>query len=121
MRSLPVLLQLLLALVLVLDGIGTAGAAVRMQAGASAAPAMHNTGHPDAHQDPSCGSDYQAPPCGSDCGEPGQCACPCLQVAAALPAGPVLAPLTPDPAQAHPRVHSHASPALPGVLRPPIG
>lgn len=112
MRTLPALLQFLLALVLVLDGIGTAGATVRMQAEATAASAVHHTAHPDVRQTPSCEA---------DCGEPGQCACSCMQVAAAIPAGPVLAPGTPDPVQAQPRVRSHAPPVLPGVLRPPIG
>lgn len=133
-------LRLLLAFCLVLNGIGTAVAAVSMPAmvgGAShASMAMPDPDPPPAHaydhaehfpaakalsDDPHAPSSVHPSDCDQDCCAQGTCSCPCVQLAqAALPILNVSSAL-PGRARGVTTLYlGHPTPLLLSPIRPPI-
>ncbi|MBP3985359.1 CopL family metal-binding regulatory protein [Pseudoxanthomonas helianthi] len=143
------LLRVVLILVLVLNGAGAAAASVTMMRATmsegapmatSAAletssvqgetPPCHDmaqttakTASPDvAMQSPAHASHGKGKPTTPDCCKGGTCQCACMQAAhAALPAMIAFALVSPHSDVAHPMPAGHADPALPHLVRPPIG
>ena len=149
------LLRLLLCVVLVLNGIGTASASARMawvhlQAGVDAHALVEQAGAPVAtaadtgEVEPCHGHDVDAvaaadpspttapgtetmpraghPPGAGNCCDTGHCTCACMfptQAVVFIWAAP---PATVDHAPGSGALsHAHATPALPHLIRPPIG
>lgn len=142
------LLRVVLILVLVLNGAGAAAASVTMMRttmpeGASAATSAaletssiqsempcHDMAHvtaetasPDvAMHSPVHAAQGKGTPATPDCCKGGTCQCACVQAAhAALPAMLAFALASPHSDVAHPMPAGHADPALPHLVRPPIG
>lgn len=124
-------LRIVLSLLLVLNGIGTAAAAARMasnpgahhavakdaaERGAShgeASPAAHHDGHAAAQR---CGDHARPDCCGSSA-----CDCPCAHgVSTAVSAFPFATFRFQRAAIASAPSSTHAAPALPIPIRPPI-
>lgn len=143
-----VLLRMVLIVVLVLNGAGTAAASVTMMRGAmpehasTAAPAAQKpsalqaalpchdmakmavtAASPDtAAQAPDHAAHAKGKPAAPDCCKSGTCQCACMQAAhAALAAMPAFALVSPHSDVSHPMPAGHADPALPHLVRPPIG
>lgn len=135
MRAQAAWFRLLIAVSLVLNGVGTAFASVQMLPGGgghaghaadTAMPPCHegqapetSTGHADTAAD---ANGRQAPNSHADCCQPGACSCPCASHASAALVG--IAPATACIAHAasvRPMALGHPSPALPHLIRPPIG
>lgn len=78
---------------------------------------------PDAAaQAPDPATQGKGKPTTPDCCKSGTCQCACMQVAhAALPAMLALAFASPHSDVSHPMPDGHADPALPHLVRPPIG
>jgi hypothetical protein len=127
------LLRLLLSLALVLNGTVPAMAAVRMQlaAGAEATSAPHAQApcHDGGAMAASSGMDHGAatppteksPQKAPDCCK-GGCTCACMQPAQAPPPAGMLPMTAAAPTPGVRRlVLGHANPALPHLIRPPIG
>lgn len=141
------LLRVVLILVLVLNGAGTAAASVTMMRATMPADASMATSaalKTSAMQEIPChdmagmtakaaspDTAAQAPvhakpgkdkPMAPDCCRGGTCQCACMQAAhAALPTMPALALVSPHSDVPHPMRTGHADPALPHLIRPPIG
>lgn len=142
------LLRMLLIVVLVLNGAGTAAASVTMMRTTMSAGAATTT---DAMQKPSAmraampchdmtqttakaaaayvaaqtpdrASHGKGKPAAPDCCKSGTCQCACVQAAhAALPAAFAFSLASPHSDVPHPMSAGHADPALPHLVRPPIG
>lgn len=128
----PAILRILLSLTLVLNGIGSAMAATRMQLTTAPAQKAEAT-MPDTKAGMPCheqgamgaGKSHGQPqeaPAVPDCCKGGACACACTSVAQAV----VLTPSLPTPVWAHAPLTKrlslgHLDPALPHLIRPPIG
>lgn len=144
MNPWSLLLRLALIVALVLNGAGTAAASVMMQAGMAESAATEIAAAPETsvvqaempcHEmmAESAPPDGAAPPASghhpSDEGRPaapdcckGACHCACMQAAqAALPAMPAFGFVPPHSDVSHPVPVGHAEPALPHLVRPPIG
>jgi hypothetical protein len=137
MRSRSAILRILLSLVLVLNGIGGAMAAARMQL----APASHEhetgsrdmagTDMPCHQQDAAAHPDHAMPsgdrvpekaPAVPDCCKGAACTCACMCIAQAGLLAPALPALRWANLPVVKRLTSgHAAPALPHLVRPPIG
>lgn len=126
MPRLASLLQLLLALVLVLNGIGNAIAGASMEVAAITGDAGHasaaaESGMEEAHA--GCATPASTPSPGQDdssCGGSGYCDFACAQVLALVPPLPgSIAMHEGDAGPEHPAT-GHEAPALAGVTRPPI-
>lgn len=141
MRLFRVLPHLMLCLLLVFDGIGGAMAAVYVHAAPGAATAVEVEATAIAALD-GC-SDHHATPAGSDvadradpavttmatgaddghdcCDDAGaSCACPGSNVSAIAVEGFLPRAGLPAALAVHPLLAGHASPRLPGPIRPPI-
>jgi len=142
------LLRLALIAILVLNGAGAAAASVTMM---QAATSPGIAAQADTMQQPSAmragmpchdmaqmtdravpadtamhASDYasrdKSSPAKPDCCKSGSCQCACVHAAqAALPAMLALTLLSPHSEVSHPMRAGHADPALPHLVRPPIG
>ena len=138
MRAPGVLFRVLIALSLVLNGTGSAFASTQMllaadgqvdQAMPSAATGhMGHAGHatsPPCHDEQaprSPADDGQEKNPHADCCQSGACSCPCAAHASAALVG--VAPATACLAHAvdvRPMALGHPTPALPHLIRPPIG
>lgn len=125
-------LRILLSLVLVLNGIGGAMAATRMQL--TTTPTQEVTAAmPDSMAGMPCheqgamgvGKNHGQPqktPAVPDCCKGGACACACMSVAQAM----LLTPSLTTPAWVHVSLTKrlslgHVDPTLPHLIRPPIG
>ena len=138
MSAWSVLLRLLLGLVLVFNGSGGAMAAVHVHAvadhgaaGVMAAAEQAGASHAGCHGDPA-GTVHHAPgkdaggmahggkPPSPACCTTGGCECasPSAQASLAVVAGPVVGTARPP---AHRATPDHRAPALPHLIRPPIG
>lgn len=126
MPRLASLLQLLLALVLVLNGIGNAIAGASMEVAAITGDAGHasaaaESGMEEAHA--GCATPASTPSPGQDdssCAGSGYCDFACAQVLALVPPLPgSIAMHEGDAGPEHPAT-GHEAPALAGVTRPPI-
>ncbi|MGO4549795.1 CopL family metal-binding regulatory protein [Lysobacter sp. 2RAF19] len=121
MRPLPCLLRLLLCLALLANGTTTAFANARMALSDVATSTQHAA--PPCHE-ATAAHDAPAAPSAShaDCCPPGACMCSCIAQAATLPMPGIVAWM-PRPASVSvaARDASRASPALPNLIRPPIG
>jgi len=141
-----ILLRLLLGLSLVLNGVTSAAAAIHLPAGhadmratametAKVSPgvagempchppsdggvAVPHQGSPAAIVDVSFASSGHPVP---DCCEAGTCRCACVHVAQAIPPDWNLgSPAIHHARSARPLTLAHAAPALPHLIRPPIG
>lgn len=139
MKAWPTLLRVVLSVALILNGIGGAVAGARMQAGQlaapTAAPPAEATGSAEmschAHSGPQS-SVHQASKAGSpaspgkvpvpDCCKSGVCACACAHVAQiALSTLQVTAPVLEHGLAVRRLSLTYATPALPHLIRPPIG
>ena len=143
-----VLLRMMLIVALVLNGAGAAAASVMMspapmpgtasntthamQAKSAMqdgmpchdmAQTMAKTASPDvAMQSPAHATQGKGKSTTPDCCKGGTCQCACMQAAhAALPAMLAFALASPHSDVAHPMPAGHADPALPHLVRPPIG
>lgn len=143
-----VLLRVVLSVVLVLNGAGTAAASVTMMQttmpenaaataqGVQESSAMQagmpchgmaqtavTAASPDtAAQAPDPAAHGKGKPAAPDCCKSGTCQCACMQAAhAALAAMPAFALVSPHSDVPHPMPAGHADPALPHLVRPPIG
>ncbi len=139
-----VLLRMMLIVALVLNGAGAAAASVTMLQApmpGTASHAAHAMQATSAMQDGMPCHDMaqmtekpvspeiavQVPghpgkPSAPDCCKSGTCQCACVQAAhAALPAMLAFALASPHSDVAHPMPAGHADPALPHLVRPPIG
>ncbi|KAB8181824.1 CopL family metal-binding regulatory protein [Lysobacter maris] len=128
-----VLLRVLVALMLVLNGIGGTMASARMLVEHEALTKQHAgttaTTMPPCHEDMG-GMEHDAPATPQaaghgddpDCCNGGQCACECIQHCCAMPA-PALAGAPPGPSgtAVHPLSDGHPEPVRPRLIRPPIG
>lgn len=124
----PLLPRLLLAICLILNGIGSSTASLRMQLGHGVLDTV--AGLPMAEtapmQAPSVEhgvgtSDHCADQSPADCCDPGQCDGVCLQGAAAVAVREVVATLPGIATQLTDRpAPAHADPALTDPVRPPI-
>jgi hypothetical protein len=128
-----ILLRLLLSLALVLNGTVPAMAAVRMQLAAGAEAASAQQGQTPCHEAGAMaaygGMDHgpamplpdKSPQKAPDCCK-GGCTCACMQPTQAAPPVAMVPMMAAAPA---PVVHrlalGHANPALPHLIRPPIG
>lgn len=148
MNPWSVLLRVVLIVVLVLNGAGTAAASVTAMRAAMPEGASTNThamqvpsvmradmpchdmaqmmtvaASPDeALQAPGHASHGKGKAATPDCCKSGACQCACTQAMhAALPAMPAFAVDSPHSDVAHPMPIGHADPALPHLVRPPIG
>ena len=127
--------RLLIAVSLVLNGVGTAFASVQMlqggeghaeQAADTVMPPCHegqapeaSTGHSDMAEE---AGDRKATNPHADCCQPGACTCPCASHAAAALVGIAPAAACIEHAiSVRSMALGHASPALPHLIRPPIG
>ena len=124
MRAYALPLQILLALALVLNGIGGAVAGVL-----TAAEMQGATDHCGSHGDDSAPApaDTQLPEPGchsggdADCGDSAECRQACMHASIAVP--PMLSMGTLRPAVSailHPLASGHPAPPLPSPMRPPI-
>lgn len=134
MRPSAALLRLLFALSLVFNGVGTAFASVQMQGGGGHMDLAAEAATPPCHEDPvphasagdsqlGDGADgHPAQDSHADCCQPGACSCPCASHASAALVGiePAAARIE-HAASVRPMALGHASPALPHLIRPPIG
>ena len=116
-------LQLLLALVLVLNGIGSAFAGASMQVTAvagDAAAATHAAGMEDAHA--GCPGLAPVPSAQDDgsCGGSGYCDFACAQILALMPPAHEVSLRHQGDVGAEYPPTGHQAPALAGVTRPPI-
>jgi hypothetical protein len=110
-----VLLRLVLALTLVLNGIGSAAAGVRMAAPA-AAPAAAMPCHEAAAPEPA------TMPAGTHgCCDDGLCECDCLAAATLATTVPFVAAARAEARAIHRIAAGHHAPARAPTLRPPIG
>lgn len=144
MVRLALLVRVLLSLSLILNGSGYAVAATHMQMAIPASTPQPARDHattaeppcPQHHRDaaPASTSVSVAPvdavsrtaPVKSnpplDCCESGACLCPCVhQAQATIPAMAFHAPMIEHVGVVHPLMPGHATPALPHLIRPPIG
>jgi len=132
MSARAILLRLLLCFALVLNGVAPAMASVRMHAGtddrhAAASEPAQVAGHAmPCHEDgsPPMASPEQSPkqPAAPGCCKSATCACACISHAAAMP--PAMAfhgAAMPHAGDIRPMPAGHAAPALPHLIRPPIG
>lgn len=134
-----VLLRLFLIVALLFDGAASAVASVHMSDFGMAAmasqtePASGSSGSAEmpcheggaAHQ-PNAAMGHQIPPDSDsqspDCCESGACRCACMhQSQAAVIAMTVIIPAIEHADSVRPMPPAHASPALPHLIRPPIG
>jgi hypothetical protein len=139
MPSFSTLLRLLLAVVLVLNGIGAAGAEVRMQlhagtaGGESTAPAIAKTAGPPCHQGMAVPTAAQAEQAAvelagvkskvpaPDCCKFGTCTCALMYPVTGVMASAFVHPLLfANAAVYSPHVVEHRPPTLPHLIRPPI-
>lgn len=136
-----VLLRVMLIFVLVLNGAGAAAASVTMMQASMPETASNVMQAASAMQDgmpchdmaqtmakPASpeiaieASGHAGKPMAPDCCKSGTCQCACMQAAhAALPAMLAFAVDSPHSDVAHPMPIGHADPALPHLVRPPIG
>ncbi len=136
-----ILLRVLLSLSLVLYGTGTAVAGARMQLhhaqnvapavldlhAAADAPACHDAGSSAALAEP--GLDIQQqdrptvpPEATPDCCAGEMCDCACAPLGSLLTTSRVIKPAVFDNGSSlHPLAMGHPAPALPDLMRPPIG
>lgn len=138
-------MRLLLSLCLILNGVGTAMASVHAPmfhegSPTAAAPTMATDAGQPCHEQPHAGATVaQAPavhPAGhapadvpgepaspdTDCCQSGTCVCTCMHVAhAMLPPLPPAAAAAVHARSSRPLPPGHAAPALPHLIRPPIG
>ena len=129
-----ILLRLLLAAALIFNGGATTAASVHMNhmggVDAVVQPEPVSQEDPPCHEhlstatdqpDPTVGADnHQAP--SPDCCKSGACRCACVHhaTAAILDLG-LVAPIIQHAASVRPMSTGHAAPALPHLIRPPIG
>jgi hypothetical protein len=128
-----ILLRLLLCLALVANGTSAVYASTMMAVGAgmAATTAVEAAAQPPCHDMPAmshaarAADDHVAPvpPLShDDCCPPGACLCSCVSQAPTILAfGAFALPLRPSAAPAAALRVSFASPALPHLIRPPIG
>ncbi len=139
-----VLLRMMLIVALVLNGAGAAAASVTMlqasmpETASSTAHAMQATStmqsgmpchdmaqtmaKPASPEIAIQSPGHAGKPAAPDCCKSGTCQCACMQAAhAALPAMLAFAVDSPHSDVAHPMPAGHADPALPHLVRPPIG
>lgn len=143
MNPCSVLLRVALAIVLILNGAGAAAASVTLEtevaesapteiaaaSGMSLAGAempCHETMAvpPDTAATPAAAAhpSDDGHPAAPDCCKTAACHCTCVQAAhAALPAMPALGFVPAHSDASHPMPIGHAEPALPHLVRPPIG
>ena len=131
MRLRAILLRLLLCVALVANGTSAVYASTMMAAGAGmdVAAAAHDAAPPCddmpamAHSAMAADHDAPAPPVShDDCCPPGACLCSCVSHAPTIPAfGAFAIPVRPSAAPVAALRVSFASPALPHLIRPPIG
>ena len=138
MKVWPALLRVLVSIALILNGVGGAVAATRMHVAPvatveqMASPKVASTGMPcHEHQVAQTAADAQHVPSGPlpsgkapvpDCCKSGACTCACAHVAAvALPSLQRAAPVPNRNLAIRRLPMSHAAPALPHLIRPPIG
>lgn len=116
MKAWPSLLRVIVSIALVLNAIGGAAAGTRMDV--DQVPAMERASHDAVDTGKPCHEPQTAVP---DCCKSGACTCACAHLAAvALPSLQQTA-LVPNRNLAVQRLQmSHASPALPHLIRPPI-
>jgi hypothetical protein len=144
MPFLSAMMRVLLILILVLNGVGSAYASIRMGEGMGRShssdvsakpeqPPEPPSSCPDHHDGmamkPAAAEKQPASPASpddshgsSDCCDASHCTCPCMHACAALP---LLATRTPASVGrdlgVRPLSLGHPSPALPHLIRPPIG
>jgi hypothetical protein len=119
-----ILLRVLLSIALVFNGAATAFASAGMDGMAEAAAAAEADVPPchDLEQSSAPSTPEQGGHAGSDCCESGMCRCACLHhVPVALVALTFVAPVLVHPDSVRPMSVGHATPALPHLIRPPIG
>lgn len=137
MKTWPTLLRVLLSIALILNGIGGAVAATRMATGPASAEAMARAAEAPRVTDMPChphhgvpashgpGAGEPASPVkvpGPDCCKTGACTCACAQVAqVALSAFRLAAPVLEQSPAPRRLSLAYATPALPPLIRPPIG
>jgi hypothetical protein len=132
MRPRSLLLRLLLCIALVANGTSAVYASTLMTAGAGtdATAAASHDAEPPCHDMPAMthaamAADHDtpaAPVSHDDCCPPGACLCSCVSHAPTLPAFGVFAlPARPSAAPVAALRVAFASPALPHLIRPPIG
>lgn len=131
------LLRLLLCLSLLVNGVASAAAMPRMEAAVPAAQAMAASGSSASgthcHQDgpmamPHEGAKMLAHMHGKaqghpmpDCCKSGACDCACTQLAQVFSVTPLIVSLVPQATVLPPPEPQRAAPALPHLIRPPIG
>ena len=109
--------RLLLAVAIVLNGMGAAVAG----APHDHAPPCHGHAMVAEHAvDDAPQPDHRQPPA-QDCCEAGQCACACMQPVQAPPPARIAAAAPPGVPVASPPASGRCGPALPHPIRPPIG
>jgi hypothetical protein len=140
MPAFSTLLRLLLSVILILNGIGTAGAEARMQLHASSAggqtiaPAVGKAAEPPCHQNMSVSTAAQSEKSAMElagakskvpapgCCEFGTCTCALMYPAAGVMASAFVHPLMYSSSIIHStHVVGHRPPTLPHLIRPPIG
>ncbi|WP_036165232.1 CopL family metal-binding regulatory protein [Noviluteimonas dokdonensis] len=131
MRLRAILLRLLLCFALVANGTSAVYASTMMAfgAGMDATAAAHDAAPPcddmPAMAHAAMTSDHDAPAspvAHDDCCPPGACLCSCVSHAPTIPTfGSIAIPVRPSAAPGAALRVSFASPALPHLIRPPIG
>ena len=132
MKSWPVLLRVLLILSLLLNGFGSAMASTTMtmpamplasqEQATQSAPPCHDMATMDHAMDASPEQAPQGKHPVPDCCKSGLCQCVCVHAAQLAP--PALLALGFDASRTHlaqPMHSGHPEPALPHLIRPPIG
>lgn len=133
------LLRVLLSLSLALNGVTAAAAATHMplmhEATTQASPAVAAEGNQDmpchghhaskanaGHDAPAATPDKTTSKSSPDCCKSGACRCACVHAAqAALTDWPIAASTVERDLSVRPLLLGHAAPALPHLIRPPIG
>lgn len=125
-----VLLRLLLCLALICNGAASAMASARMAMPATAQEHMALPSDPPCHEMAAMDHATDATPAKTpqdghpapDCCQSGTCQCACVHAAqVALPSTLALGFVTGGPRIAQPMRAGHSEPALPHLIRPPIG
>jgi len=127
MRFRSILLRVLLCIALVANGTSAVFASTKMALGAGmeATTVVEQHAQPPCHDMPAMAADHvaPAPPLShDDCCPPGACLCSCVSHAPSIVAfGAFALPMRPSSAPAAALRVPFASPALPQLIRPPIG
>lgn len=126
MRASATLLRFVIAVSLMLNGIGTAFASAQMLQGEGGRmDHAAETSMPPCHEDQAPAEDAldgQAQVPQSECCQPGSCTCPCAShTSVALVGKESATNHIAHAASAHAMTLGHAAPALPHLIRPPIG